>query len=105
MHKGSYRKLLTDIPDVQLGHMDQYMVFGHDACMRVLMDPKSFRNHDVFKHSLGKSFGRTITVMDAPEHGRFLKVFQKAFLPQVVRQWGESIVDPVVDALMGKLID
>lgn len=105
VHKGSYRKLFTDIPDVQLGHMDQYMVVGHDACMRVLMDPDSFRNHEVFKHSLGKSFGRTITVMDAPEHGRFRKVFQKAFLPQVVRQWGESVVDPVVDALMGKFID
>lgn len=102
VHERSYRKMFTDIPDVQLGHMRQFMVLGYDACMRVLMDPANFRNHEVFKHSLGKSFGRTITVMDAPEHGRYRKVFQKAFLPQVVRQWGESVVDPVVDDLMGK---
>ena len=102
VHEGSYRKLFTDIPDVQLGHMRQFMVVGYDACLRVLMDPDTFRNHEVFKHSLGKSFGRTITVMDAPEHGRFRKVFQKAFLPQVVRQWGDSVVEPVVDELMGK---
>jgi len=102
VHEGNYRTEFTDLPDLQLGHMRQYMVVGYDACMRVLMDPENFRNHEVFKHSLGKSFGRTITVMDAPEHGRYRKVFQKAFLPQVVRQWGESVVDPVVDDLMGK---
>jgi cytochrome P450 len=38
--------------------------------------------------------------MDAPEHPRFRKIFQKAFLPSVVSNWGESVVDPVVDSLM-----
>lgn len=102
VHKGSYRKLFTDIPDVQMGHLDQYMVVGYDACARVLMDSQTFTNREAFMHNLGVSFGRTVTVMDAPEHPRFRKVFQKAFLPQIVRAWGESVVEPVLDDLMGK---
>src|SRR3546814_6574152 len=43
--------------------------------------------------------------MDAPIHTRFRKIFQKAFLPQVVAQWGESVVDPVVNRLMSTFID
>lgn len=105
VRKGSYRKEFTDVPDVQAGHLEQYMVFGYDTILRVLTDPETFGNRDAFKHTLGRSFGRTITVMDPPEHGRYRKIFQKAFLPNVVSKWGETFVDPVVDRLMAKFID
>jgi cytochrome P450 len=49
---------------------------------------------------LGLSFGRTITAMDAPEHTRYRRIFQKAFLPTIVAQWGERLVDPVVTTLL-----
>ncbi|MEP7349580.1 MAG: cytochrome P450 [Sphingorhabdus sp.] len=104
VHEGSYRALFTDIPDVQIGHLPQYMVLGYDAVRQVLMDPQTFTNREAFLHTLGKSFGRTVTVMDAPEHPHFRKVFQKAFLPQIVRQWGESVVEPVVDDLMRNFV-
>jgi cytochrome P450 len=103
--KGSYRKEFTDVPDVQIGEMDQYMVFGYDTILKVLTTPETFGNREAFMHTLGRSFGRTITIMDPPEHNRFRKIFQKAFLPNVVAKWGESIVDPVVDRLMGAFID
>jgi hypothetical protein len=37
---------------------------------------------------------RSVSTMDPPEHGRYRKIFQKAFLPQTVAKWGESVVDP-----------
>ncbi|MCK9540794.1 MAG: cytochrome P450 [Novosphingobium sp.] len=104
VHHVQYRKLFTDIPDVQLGHMDHWTVFGYDACNQVLMDNENFTNKEVFEHSLGKSFGRTVTVMDGAEHHRYRKVLQKAFLPNVVSRWGDSLVAPVVNKLMGKFI-
>lgn len=105
VQKGSYRKEFTDVPDMQIGEMEQYMVFGYDTILKVLTTPETFGNKGAFQHTLGRSFGRTVTVMDAPEHGRFRKIFQKAFLPNVVSKWGETIVDPVVDRLMAGFLD
>jgi cytochrome P450 len=42
--------------------------------------------------------------MDNPEHGRYRRIFQRIFLPQRVRLWGESIVDPVVHDLMADFL-
>ncbi|HMO74633.1 MAG TPA: cytochrome P450 [Sphingopyxis sp.] len=103
--EGSYRKQFTDVPDVQMGHLPQVMVLGYDAVMKVLTQPEIFRNKEAFEHNLGRSFGNTITVMDAPIHTKYRKIFQKAFLPQVVAQWGETVVDPVVNRLMGEFLD
>ena len=105
VHEGSYRKLFTDVPDVLIGDKEQYIVVGYDAVLHVLTNPEIFTNRDAFIHTLGKSFGRTVTVMDAPEHGRYRKIFQKAFLPGVVSKWGESVVDPVVERLMAAFLD
>src|SRR3546814_12926774 len=74
---GSYRKQFTDVPDVQMGHLPQVMVLGYDAVMKVLTQPDIFRNKEAFENNLGRSFGNTITVMDAPIHTRFRKIFQK----------------------------
>ena len=41
--------------------------------------------------------------MDPPEHPRYRRIFQKAFLPQTVAKWGESVVDPVVNDLMDEV--
>jgi cytochrome P450 len=105
VHRGSYRKLFTDVPDVLIGDKEQVMVFGYDAILHVLTHPEIFTNREAFRHTLGRSFGRTVTVMDAPEHLRFRKIFQKAFMPNVVAKWGETVVDPVVDRLMAGFID
>lgn len=101
VHHVGYRELFTDVPDAQVGHMDHWTVFGYDACNQVLMDPENFTNWEAFRHSLGVSFGRTITCMDGAEHARFRKILQKALLPNVVSKWGESLVAPVMARLMG----
>ena len=97
---GSYRAEFTDVRDVQNEDLPQMMVLGYDAILHVLTNPEIFTNREAFLPSLGRSFGDTVSVMDAPDHTRYRKIFQKAFLPQVVSKWGESVVDPVVDRLM-----
>ncbi len=105
IHKLELHGLFSDEPDVEMSPLSHYAVLGYDACNRVLMDGETFTNKEAFQHSLGKSFGRTVTVMDGAEHERFRKVLQKAFLPKVVARWGDSLVAPVVDRLMSKFID
>jgi len=104
VREGAYRAEFSDIPNVLTGSR-QYMVFGYDTILKVLTTPETFTNRDAFILTLGRSFGRTVTVMDAPEHTRYRKIFQKAFLPNVVSKWGETFVDPVVNRLMGAFID
>lgn len=104
VHKGEFRALFTDLIDEEVHHLPHYMVLGYDACQRVLMDGETFTNAEAFKHSLGKSFGNTVTCMDGAEHQRIRKVLQKAFLPNVVSRWGDSLVQPVVDRLMSRFI-
>jgi len=104
VHHIEYRKLFTPMDDAQLSALDHYTVFGYEACAQVIGDPVNFTNREIFQHSLGKSFGQTLTAMDGEEHKRFRKVVQKAFLPNVVARWGETVVQPVVDKLMAKFI-
>ena len=101
---GSYRDQFTEVPDVQHGSLPQMMVLGYDAVMHVLTHPEIFTNREAFLPSLGVSFGESVSVMDAPDHTHYRKIFQKAFLPQVVTKWGESVVDPVVNRLMDAFV-
>ncbi|MBW8814196.1 MAG: cytochrome P450 [Caulobacterales bacterium] len=104
VHKGAYRDLFDAVPDVQMAGLNHYVVLGYDLIQQVLLDPQTFTNREAFEHNLGRSFGHTVTVMDGEEHARFRRIFQRAFLPQVVAKWGETVVDPVVDRLMGAFI-
>ncbi|MBV9996349.1 MAG: cytochrome P450 [Caulobacteraceae bacterium] len=100
VHKGPYRELFDVVPNVQMAGLPQYTIFGYDTLQKVLLDPETYTNAEAFRRTLGVSFGHTVTVMDPPEHTRFRRIFQRAFLPQVVAKWGETVVDPVVNDLM-----
>lgn len=102
---GSYRDNFTDVPDVQMAGRPQAMILGYDTVLKVLLDPETFTNKEAFMPSLGQAFGNTVTVMDPPEHTYFRKIFQKAFLPNVVAKWGETVVDPVVNRLMERFVN
>ncbi|TLX71306.1 cytochrome P450 [Pseudomonas nicosulfuronedens] len=99
---GEYRAMMGLYPDITCPPDAQhYSVFGYDEVAQVLGDPQTFSNH-AYSYNLGISFGRSISTMDAPEHPRFRRIFQKAFLPQTVAAWGDELVDPVVHDLMAK---
>lgn len=103
--QGEYRVLMGLWPDVTApADAQHYCVLGYDEVAQVLGDPQTFGNH-AYTYNLGISFGRSISTMDAPEHPRFRRIFQKAFLPQTVAAWGETLVDPVVHDLMAQFAD
>jgi cytochrome P450 len=82
---------------------NEYTVLSYKHCSEVYADPETYSNN-AFGDNLGQTFGRTITVMDPPEHTRYRRIFQKAFLPQNVAKWGDTIVGPVVAELMAKFV-
>ncbi len=76
-----------------------FMVVSYNEVLEVITHPEIYSS-TIFESILGLSFGRTITAMDAPEHTRYRRIFQRAFLPNVVSKWAETLVDPVVDSLL-----
>lgn len=87
------------------GDMPKFSVLGAKEADEVLLDASRFSNSG-YEPTLGETFGMgSISVMDNPVHGRWRKIFQKIFLPQYVKTWGETIVDPVVNSLMGNFLD
>lgn len=81
-----------------------FTVVGTNEILEALTDMDRFSNAG-YKFNIGRTFGEgSISTMDNPEHGRWRKIFQKIFLPQNVKPWGEAIVDPIVKGLMDKFI-
>jgi cytochrome P450 len=81
----------------------RFTFLAYDDVANILTDYKAYSNF-IFTKTLGLTFGRTLSAMDPPEHHRFRRIFQKAFLPQNIARWGDKIVDPVVNELIAKFI-
>ena len=101
--EGDYRSRFG-LPAATPPGQKAFTVVGTREITEVLTDQERFSNR-AYRLNLGTSFGQgSISTMDNPEHGRFRRIFQKIFLPQHVRTWGETIVDPVVMDLMEQFI-
>ncbi|QTH22682.1 cytochrome P450 [Rhizorhabdus wittichii] len=101
--EGGYRPLMG-LPAALYPDRKMFTVVGSREVNEVLTDTDRFSNAG-YKFNLGVTFGQgSISTMDNPEHGRWRRIFQKIFLPQYVKKWGETIVDPVVHGLMGKFL-
>jgi cytochrome P450 len=103
VHAFDYRKAMGLYPDVTMADLPSYLIVGYDAVEKVFLDPKTYSN-TIYERNLGISFGRSVSTMDSPEHPRWRKIFQKAFLPNVVSKWGDELVDPVVSSLMDAFV-
>ncbi|WP_022981583.1 cytochrome P450 [Ideonella sp. B508-1] len=101
VHAFDYRVAMGLYPDVTMRDLPSFLVTGYDAVEKIFLDPQTYSNK-VYARNLGISFGHSVSTMDAPEHTRFRKIFQKAFLPNTVAKWGDTLVDPVVESLMDR---
>ncbi|MCH5675609.1 cytochrome P450 [Streptomyces gilvus] len=102
VHKGSWFTSmgLMPTPEEQVWP-EVYRVMTYDGVQQVLNNPEIFSNR-AFEPTLGSSFGpHSLSVLDNPEHLKYRKIFQKAFLPNVVGRWGDVYVQPVIDELFG----
>lgn len=86
------------------GDVAKVCVLGSKEAEEVLTDTSRFSNSG-YRPTLGMTFGMgSISTLDNPEHSRWRRIFQKIFLPQYVKTWGSTLVDPVVDGLMQKFL-
>jgi cytochrome P450 len=99
--EGAYGEVAHLPPIPWLKDKPHYMVVSFDAVDEVLNDPVTFSNM-AFEPTLGRGFGHTVSVMDPPEHTGYRKILQRAFRPPIVAAWGDGIVGPVIDDLVGK---
>jgi cytochrome P450 len=99
---GSYRNRLGLPPQPAVANSEHFMILSFTAVDQVLNDPITFSNK-AFEPTLGAAFGHTVSVMDPPEHTRYRKILQKAFRPNIVQQWGDGIVAPVIEELVSKV--
>ncbi len=102
IHRGSYRSLMG-LPDALMPDRQFFTLVGGEEVARALADNSAFSNA-AYEFNLGVTFGRSISTMDNPEHGRYRRIFERIFMPQTVKAWGESIVGPVVDGLMSRFL-
>lgn len=98
VHPGSYRSKMG-LPDAMMPDRQTFTVVGTEEIKQAFSDTERFSNGG-YEFNLGATFGRSISTMDPPGHTPYRRIFQRIFLPQFVKTWGETIVDPVVTRLM-----
>lgn len=85
--------------DETLNRIRGVTLLGHDLVKQVLTDSATFSN-TIYEKFLGAAFGSSITTMDAPEHQRYRRIFQKAFLPSMIAKFKDERVPRVINKLV-----
>lgn len=100
---GTILELLGAPADSIVAGIPQFRVIGHAEVQAVMRNAALFSN-DVLKMNLGVTFGDTISAMNPPKHTQVRGLFQSTFMPKQVAKWSETLVDPVVNDLIGRFI-
>ena len=105
VQEGDLRKMWGLAADGTAGGERLYLVFGYNEVREVLTNAEAFSN-DYYKPGLSQTLGPlSLSVLNPPEHTRYRRIFQRAFLPQVVGSWTEEYIDPVVRELVDRFAD
>jgi cytochrome P450 len=100
-----YRTLVGLHPDPTYMGRRVFVIFGYDEIRASLADTNHI-SQEHHRDGLAQTFGSdSLTVLDAPDHSRYRRIFQKAFLPHVVGNWSKEYVEPVIDELIDKFAD
>jgi len=92
---GDFRTHFQVNPDLTTKHIPHFTALGYREIQSILSDAKSFSNQ-AYATNLGVYFGRSVTVMDPPEHARYRLLFQKAFLPSMLSAWSKEMVPNII---------
>jgi cytochrome P450 len=96
---GDLRDKLGLAPFGLFAEYPSVMVFGWDLVERVFADGVTYSN-GIMQRIYASSFGESINGMDAPDHPKYRRFFQKAFMPQNVLKWGSELVPRVVNGII-----
>jgi len=81
-----------------------YMALSYNACNEAALNQQDYSN-SIYEVHVGITFGKSITTMDAPEHGRYRRLFQAAFTPKMLgalRPRFEALINRLVGSLQGR---
>jgi len=81
----------------------QFAVFGYNEVCQILFDSENWSNK-AYEVSLGIAFGDSITIMDPPRHRDFRKIFQKAFTPTMIANYGKTTIPEAVNSSIERLV-
>jgi len=85
--------------DPTTADMRNVLVLGYNEVSSVLGDTDTYSN-TAYLPNMGVYFGRSITVMDPPEHPGFRRAFQGGFMKPMLAEWGETIVPRMINRLI-----
>ena len=103
VHQADLLTLLGWATDPNFGKTPQFTVLSYKEFLEVDGDAETY-SIDAYETNLGLTFGRTLSLLNPPEHTSIRRVFQKAFMPNVVAKWGDELVAPVVNALIDRFV-
>jgi len=102
VQEGNFRTLQDMTPDLTIGDKRVFIVFGYDEIREVMSNTENFCSQH-HREGLAQTFGsHSLTVLDPPDHTRYRRIFQKAFLPHVVGAWSDEYVEPVINDLISR---
>jgi cytochrome P450 len=97
--QGDFLSLMGLAPDKELVGLPHYTVVGHKEVAQAFGDPVTFSN-DVLRTKAAQNFGETLGSLNPPLHTRYRRIFQQAFLPNVITTWDHSLLTPVANDLI-----
>jgi cytochrome P450 len=79
------------------------MVLSFAACSEATLRQQDYSNR-IYELHVGITFGKSITTMDAPDHGKYRRLFQSAFTPKMLgalRPRFETLINRLIGDLAG----
>lgn len=104
VQKGDLRVEFGLAPFAMWSDLPSYMVLGHAAVTKAYLNAGAFSN-EIMQKLYADSFGLSINGMDAPEHTRYRVLFQQAFMPRTIADWGANLVPQVISANIDRFAD
>ena len=104
VQEGDARVLLGLDDPMPTSGIRNFVIFDPDLARDVLADADLY-SQEAYAAHVRLTFGNAINQMNPPEHTRFRRVFQNAFLPHNVSTWSDKFVQPVIDELIGAFKD
>jgi cytochrome P450 len=104
--EADFRKLMNLPEDLTLTPGDRlFIVFDSDAVRGIMTNPELFTNAHIAR-MITPIVGRlALSSFDPPEHTRYRRLYQRAFLPTNVATWNEAFIAPAINDLIDTFID
>lgn len=81
-----------------------YTAYTYEAVHRVLGDGVTFSSTG-YEEVMGVVMGRSILMMDEPEHHAYRSVIAQAFTRQAMQRWETELVGPLVNSMIDQFVD